>query len=121
MKKTKNDGYLVFRRKQLVKTTNKETKIVDYYDRIIGFCNTEKTAIELARLEIDKDKAKRDGLKGYESVDITDDMITGYKLDCCGELDVYVKNELYPFMIYHLTKTGREESIMYIVSMEHYI
>ena len=121
MKKTKNPGYLVFRRKQLVKTTTNSAEVADYYDRIIGFCNTEKTAVELARFEILKDRARYMELKDYEFIEVTDDEITGYQFDACGELDIYVKDELFPYIIHKLTKTGHEEFIMYIVSMEHYM
>lgn len=119
MKKTKNDGYLVFRRKQVMKKT--EDRVIGYWDKIIGFCNTEKTAISLARSAMEKDYNKYNGLKGYKVLEVTDDEITGYKFDNCGELDVYTKDKLYPFLIKKLSNTSEENFIIYIVSIEHYI
>lgn len=121
MKKTKNDGYLVFRRKQLLRTRNDKHEVVDYWDKIVGFCNTEKTALELARSIINKDLAKYEGVKKYSVVEVTDDMLTGYVFDECGNLDVYVKDEIYPYLINKLSKTSEEDFIVYIVSIEHYI
>ena len=120
MKKAKNDGYLVFRRKQLLRARSKR-HVVDYYDKIVGFCNTEKTALKLARSIIDSDLAKYKGVKDFGVMEVTDEMLTGYMFDECGDLDVYVKDETYPYLIKKLSKTSEEDFIVYIVSIEHYI
>lgn len=114
--KTVRSGYLVFCRKEITNTRKGWTKITSYQDKIIGFCDTKRVSLELARSYINDDMAKYKDMKNYEFHEVTDDMISGYEFDGDGELDIYVKDDFYPYMIHKLSNAKNEVFVMYIVS-----
>lgn len=114
--KTVRSGYLVFCRKGITCTRKGFTKIASYQDKIIGFCDTKKVSLELARSYINDDMAKYEDAKNYKFHKVTDDMISGYEFDDNGELDICIKDNFYPYMVHKLSNSKNEVFIMYIVS-----
>lgn len=121
MKKSKSNGYLVFCRKQTIRMKGETQEIIHYQDKIIGFCNTEKAALCLARTNIKDTIAEYDGLPDYDVLEVTDEMLTGYEFDDLGDLDLDIKDKMYPYLIRTLGCNREKWFIMYIVSnIQHY-
>lgn len=116
-----NDGYLVVLRTQTVKNTGDGNLLVlDYGDRIYGFCDHKRPALELARCVMDIDTQLFKNKASLKYYDLTDDEILESEYSTEYEpLSIISSSEVNPYLTFK-RKKGLEQHIIYIMSMKHY-
>ena len=119
--KEANDGYLVVLRIQTVKNTGDGNLLVlDYGDRIYGFCDRKRPALELARCVMDSDAQLLKTKASLKRYNLTDNEILESEYSTEYEpLSIISSSEVNPYLTLK-RKVGLEQHIIYIMDMKHY-
>ena len=119
--RTGKDGYLVVLRIQTVKSIDNENLMVlDYGDRIFGFCSNKRSALALARRAIDRDAGSLMNKASLKCYNLTDDELLESEFSTEYEpLDTIPSSEVNPYLTVK-RKRGLEQHIIYMINMKHY-